>query len=122
MSKGGYIEKIPIKRLGAGGAKYIFKITESGSKQLARLRDYKLLTRGVSFSELDSKAKEMSLNRMVNVFKQESYDIIEDLIDYATKSKFDMAPYDIQKDIIDRINAAVKRITDKTNEIAESFF
>jgi DNA-binding PadR family transcriptional regulator len=122
MSKDGYIEKVPITRLGPGGAKFVFKIMELGSKQLARLRDYKLLTRGVSFSELDEKAKEVSLERMLRVFSSESFDMVLDLLEYLLKGQFADANIDIQKDAVDRINSVVFKIRNKTSEIAESFF
>ncbi len=122
MSKDGYIEKIPIPRLGPGGSKFVFKITNLGSRQLAHLRDYKLLSRGVSFSELDEKAKEVSLERMLRVFSSESFDIILDLLEYLLKGQFADADIDLQKDAIDRINGVVYRLRSKTSEIAESFF
>ena len=122
MAKGGYIEKIPIQRMGAGGAKFIFKIMELGSSMLAHLRDYNLLSRGVSFSELDEKAKDLSLERMLRLYEPECFELIFDSIQNITGGIFDKADFQKQQSIIEIINDSVLKIRNKTYEIAKSFF
>ena len=122
LSKGRYIEKNPIKRMGAGGAKFTFKITELGSSMLAHLRDYKLLSRGVSFSELDEKAKNLSLERMLRLYEPECFELIFDLVQKIPGEIFENADFHTQQEIIEMINDSVLKIRNKTDEIARSFF
>ena len=126
LSKENYIQKIEIKRIGPGGAKYVFKISDAGSKMLAHLRDYKLLSRGVSFSELDEKAKELSLERMLRVWSSELFDIVLDTVETVMsdilKINFENFAFLNQKEVIEVVNLAVLNIRNRTSEIARAFF
>jgi len=125
INQGGFIEKIPIKRKGPGGPKYDFKISDAGSNMLARIRDYDLLTRGKSFSELDKKVQELSLERMMRLFGADIYDLIETaletIIEDLLKIQFENIDYKKQMIVVNTINEAVQSIQDKTKEIALIF-
>jgi len=125
IHKGGFIEKIPIKRKGPGGAKYTIKIMDSGSTMLARIRDFELLTHGKSFSELDKKVQSLSLERMLRLFGSDVYNIIEltleRIIEDLLKIQFENIDYKKQNIVVGWINSAVEKIRDKASEIAMVF-
>ena len=89
---------------------------------LAHLRDYNLISRGVSFSELDEKAKDLSLERMLRLYEPECFELIFDLIQKINSELFDNADFQEQQGIIEIINESVLKIRNKTYEIARSFF
>jgi len=125
LHKGGYIEKIPIKRKGPGGPKCNFKISDEGSNMLARIRDYDLLTKGKSFSELDKKVQLLSLDRIIRLFGSDIYNIIESalelVIEDLLKIQFENIDYKKQMIVVDTINDAVENISFKAREIATIF-
>jgi len=92
---------------------------------LARIRDYDLLTRGKSFSELDKKVQELSLERMMRLFGADIYDLIETaletIIEDLLKIQFENIDYKKQMIVVNTINEAVQSIQDKTKEIALIF-
>ena len=102
-----------------------YKISDSGSNMLARIRDYDLLTRGKSFSELDKKVQSLSLERMMRLFGADIYDLIEatleTIIEDLLKIQFENIDYKKQMIVVNTINEAVKSIQDKTSEIALIF-
>ena len=125
LHRGGHIEKIPIKRKGPGGPKFNFKISSKGSHMLARIRDYDLLTKGKSFSELDKKVQLLSLNRMLVLFGSDIYNVIESALEMIIEDLFmiqvENFDYKKQMEVVDIINGAVKSIQEKTSEIATIF-
>ncbi len=125
LHRGEYIEKIPIKRKGPGGPKFNFKISNDGSNMLARIRDYDLLTKGKSFSELDKKVQLLSLKRMLRLFGSDIYNVIESaletIIEDLLKIQFEKIDYKKQMEVVDIINGAVKSIQEKTSEIVTIF-
>ncbi len=125
LHKGGYIEKISIKRKGPGGPKFNFKISDEGSNMLARIRDYDLLTKGKSFSELDKKVQLLSLDRIIRLFGSDIYNIIESaletVIEDLLKIQFENIDYKKQMIVVDTINEAVENISIKAREIATIF-
>ena len=125
LHKGGHIEKIPIKRKGPGGPKFNFKISNNGSNMLARIRDYDLLTKGKSFSELDKKVQLLSLERMLRLFGSDIYNLIESaletIIEGLLNIPFENIDYKKQMGVIYTINGAVKSIQEKTSEIVTIF-
>ncbi|KKM86881.1 hypothetical protein LCGC14_1274540 [marine sediment metagenome] len=125
LYRGGYIEKIPVKRKGPGGPKFNFKISNNGSNMLAHIRDYDLLTKGKSFSELDKKVQLLSLKRILRLFSSDIYNVIESalerIIGDLLKIQFEKFDYKMQMEVVDIINGAVKSIQERTSEIATIF-
>ncbi len=125
LNRGGHIEKISIKRKGPGGPKFKLKISNGGSNMLARIRDYDLLTKGKSFSELDKKIQLLSLERILRLFGSDIYNVIESALETIIEDLFKIhvenIDYKKQMEVVDIINEAVKSIQEKTSEIATIF-
>ncbi len=125
LDRGENIEKMPIKRKGPGGPKFKLKISNKGSNMLARIRDYDLLTKGKSFSELDKKIQLLSLERILRLFGSDIYNVIESALETIIEDLFKISieniDYKKQMEVVDIINRAVKIIQEKTSEIATIF-
>ena len=122
LSKDGYIVKLPIKKLGSGGAHFALSITGKGTE---------LMTSFVKFSsrELKNKGrysedrtKQIMVESMIRLFSSESFDVIFELIQELMGIKFDNATVQKQEAIIYKVNDSVLKISNKASEIAKSFF
>ena len=122
LSKGGYILKFPIKKLGSGGAHFALTITGKGKELMTSFEKFssrELKDKG-RYSE--DRTKRIMLDSMVRLFSSESFDVIFELIQELMGLQFDNATIQKQEAIINKLNASVLKISIKASEIAKSFF
>mgnify|MGYP006307001117 CR=1 FL=1 len=125
-----YIYKIPIKRQGSGGAQFKIKLSEKGFGFLTQLKSYKILPERFPTIETtrltDEDPKAEGLDKILNVYAGEVYQIIEDTIDRIIEEvlliHFENFGFKNQVKVINNINDSVKQIRDRTEQIAKIFF
>ena len=122
LNKEGYVLKLPIKKLGSGGAHFALTITGKGKDLMNSIQKFsskKLKDKG-KYSE--DRTKNIMLDSMLRLFSSESFDVIFDLIQEITEHAFDNFQIQEQEELINKINEAVSKISNKASEITESFF
>jgi len=126
LDQDGYALKLPIRKVGSGGAHFALILTGKGQKLLTQLKDFssKELRDKKRFS--DVKSKSIVLSSMITVFSGEVFDIILDLIQEVMGEEFDIdfdsLVIDQQNEIIDKINGSLLKVRDRVSQIAQSFF
>lgn len=125
-----YIYKIPIKRQGSGGAQFKIKLSEKGFSFLSQLKSNKILPERFPIIEVErlkeDDPKNKGLNRILNVYASEVYDIIEDTVEQVAEKvlfiHFENFGLTNQTKVVNMINTAVSEIRDRTEQIAKVFF
>ncbi|MFO8017242.1 MAG: hypothetical protein R6U96_01285 [Promethearchaeia archaeon] len=125
-----YIHKLPIKREGSGGAQFKIKLSEKGFGFLSQLKSQKILPEHFPTKEPEGLSKDdpkrEGLEKVLNVFSSEIYDIIEDTVDEIIADilliQFENFGYKNQTKVINAINDSVKDIRDRAAQIAQIFF
>ncbi len=122
LNEEGYLFKVPIKKVGSGGAQYSLTLSRKGVETLSRLREFSSKTLRDKGRYPEAKSKRIMLDSMVKLFNSESFDIIFDLIEELLGERFKDATYAEQEPIINKLNECVAKLGVKASEIAESFF
>ncbi len=122
LNDDGYLFKVPIKKLGSGGAQYSLTLSRKGVETLTRLREFSSKTLREKGRYPEAKSKKIMLDSMVKLFNSESFDIIFELIEELLGERFKDATYAEQEPIINKLNECVAKLGVKASEIAESFF
>lgn len=125
-----YIYKLPIKREGSGGAQFKIKLSEKGFGFLTQLKSEKILPESFPIAEPEGlnedDPKGEGLEKVLNVFSSEVYDIIEETIETIIADilliKFENFGFKNQTKVINVINDSVKDIRDRVGQIAQIFF
>jgi hypothetical protein len=122
LDRDGYVLKLPIRKMGSGGAHFVLTLTGKGKDLLIQIEDFssKSLKDKGRYSE--DKSRSIMLDSMLRLFSSESVDVIFDLIQEIIGEEFDNAPIQYQEELINKINESVSKISNKASEIAKSFF
>lgn len=128
LEKERYIFKLPVKKKkGSGGVQFKLKLSEEGFGLLVQLKSNKILPEKFPTNKRESfPEKEIGLNKVLNVYSGEVYDIVEATVEKILldllKIHFENISFPHQTEVVNTINRAVEKITEKTSEIAQLFF
>ncbi|MGV9173263.1 MAG: hypothetical protein ACOC44_04455 [Promethearchaeia archaeon] len=130
LEREGYIYKLPITRKGSGGAQFKIKLSEKGFGFLTQLKSQKILPEHFPTKEPErlnqDDPKEEGLEKVLNVFSSEVYDIIEETVETIIADilliQFENFGFKNQTKVINAINESVKEIRDRAAQISHIFF
>lgn len=122
LDRDGYILKLPIIKLGSGGAHFSLSVTGKGKDLLTQIEQFSSKSLKDKGRYPEDKSRNIMLDSMLRLFSSESVDVIFDLIQEIMGDVFENAPIQYQEELINKINESVSKISNKASEIAKSFF